>query len=302
MQINFQGNNFRVENPFNRHTNQSGRTATSRRRDVMQERAAEQEREMRLREMENERIANLLEQIDITRANENELSDDVVNLTISMLNEQINQIHMNRSEREMMAIEREMLRQQSEMEERMRERERAAEQRAENQAQNKTQEELERAQERSQIKGMTSIGATLDNISTLSRTRAQLSAAATRLEGEADFDMHRQRIANQEIRSFVSQSNIRDIEIMRETGASIRPMQIGHLFSNNPLAPDTFRGRHLANLNVGVARTNAAISSQVSAMYREGQRMQEQQLQLTREQYTAPSEEESDEEVIINAT
>jgi len=288
MRINFLTE---TQNIFRVNGNQN--TRTGRRRDLIQERAAEKEREMRLREMETERINSILEQINHTKLNE-ELSDDVKNLTISILNEQINQIHMNRAEREQLAVEREMLRQQTEMDERMRERERLAQERAENQRENKTEEELEQAQERSQIRGMTVVGVAMDNISTLSRTRAQLNAAAARLEGEARTDMHNQRISNHAIRSFVSQSNMQDIDIMRETGASIRPMQIGHLFSNNPLAPDGFRGRHLANLNAGIARTSANINSQVSAVYREGQRMQEQQLQLTRERATAPSEEEEE--------
>lgn len=273
-----QNNVLRVESPIVRHTNQNNRPA-ARQRNMHQQRAAEQEREMRLRELENERIHKIMEQIQTAKANESGLSDEIVNLTISMFNDQINQIHMNRAEREQLAIEREMIRQQNEMDERMRERERMAREREENSVQNKTQEEYESAQERSMVQSMTSIGIAMDNVSTLSSTRTRLSAEAGQLEREADFDISRRRSAVIELQS-----------------QDLQPSKIAHLPTFNPLAQDSFVGRHHTNLNIGIARTNAAINSQVSALYREGQRMQEEHLQLTREQYTTPLEEEQEED------
>jgi hypothetical protein len=230
--------------------------------------------------------------------------------TIMSLSTQIGNIHMARAEREQIAIEREMMRQQQEMDERMREHERIAQERESARNENRTQEELEEAAERNKIRGMVAMGTRLENISSLSSTRASLSAAATRLEGEANFDMHRQRIANEAISTFVRRDNERTREIhstrMEQFTEAVargedalppapwRPMEVGHVFNDNPLAPDGFRGRHLLNLNMGIARTSANINQLVGALYRDSQNMQEQQLRIMREKATAPSEQDED--------
>jgi hypothetical protein len=221
-----------------------------------------------------------------------------------MLNEKITQIYMDRAEREQVAVERELVRQQQEMEERMRERERAHESNYEN----KTQEELEAAQTRSSIRNMTAISVRMENISAHSQTRARMSAEASRLRGEAGFDMHRQRIANHEIRSFVSRNNHESLEahmqgiadgVIPPTSRWI-PMEIGFLFNNSPLAPDGFRGRHLQNLNEGISNLTSAINHQIGAMYRDSQQMQEEHLRISREQANVSEqiEEEQEEENI----
>jgi hypothetical protein len=230
--------------------------------------------------------------------------------TILSLSAQIGNIHMARAEREQIAIEREFMRKQQEMDERMRERERIAQERENARLENKSQEELENSAERNKMRNMVMMGTRLENISSLSRTRASLSAAATRLQGEAGFDGHRQRIANEQIHSFVRADNERTLELHQDrmersqyntaNGRPTpppppwRPMVAGHTFNDNPLALDGFRGRHLQNLNNGISRLSANINAQVGALYRDSQAMQEQQLRIYREKATAPSENDDE--------
>lgn len=304
------------------------RARGGRRRDFMQERLAAQERERRIREAENQRIQQLNEQINRSDKRIVSLNETIVSLqeenavehaelienlemqarqlraSIFSMGEQINRIHMTRAEREQSAIERELLRQQHEMEERMRERERIAQ---ENRRENKTEEELEEEVERSKIRNITAMGARMDNINALSRTRASLSAEAARLRGEADFDIRRTRIANEQIISHVRQFNMEAALTRKETVAdSIErglpiptmptgSMEVGFLFSGNPLSADTFRGRHLQNLNTGISRLSATINQQVGALYRDSQRMQNEQLRIYRERAAVPDENRDDE-------
>ncbi|MCL2577514.1 MAG: hypothetical protein FWE27_05630 [Defluviitaleaceae bacterium] len=271
--------NFRINKT---QANRQNNSRTGRRRDLMQERMAAQEREMRMRETEDKRISNLNE--EIFRVQQSDMTDEIKNLTVSMLNDQINAIFMQRTEREQIAIEREMQRQQQELEERMRERERAAK---ENQPANKSEEELEQAAERSKIRNLTLAGTRMDNIASLQRTRASLDAEATRLRGEGNFDKHRTRQANHEILSFVNSFNFK---------TNGKPMEVGFLFGGNPLSTDSFKGRHLQNLNSGISRLTANINHQVGALYRDSQKMQEEQLRIYREQSRIPSQDEDKEE------
>jgi len=272
--------------------NRQGNTRAGQRRDPMQERIAAQEREMRIRESENLRIEHLRD--EILRVQDSDMEDDVINMTVSMLHEQINNIFMARAEREQIAIERELQRQQQEMDERMRERERAYQN---NNVENKTDEELEAAAERSAIRNLTMIGVRMDNINTLSRTRASMSAEAGRLRGEADSEMRLQRAANADIMNFVRDRN-------RENADSLMgPMEPATLFNDNPLTrPDAFTARHYANLNVGISRLTANINRQVSAMYRDSQNMQEEQLRIYRERSTISERvNEEDDETNTNS-
>jgi hypothetical protein len=257
-----------------------------RRRDLMQERMAAHGREMKMRESEDKRIANLNE--EIFRVQTSDMAEDVKNLTISMLEEQITAIFMVRAEREQLAIERELQRQQQEMDERMRERERAA-QGARNE--NKTEEELEEEAERSTVRNLTNIGTRLENIGALQRTRASMSAEATRLRGEADFDNCRMRRANEAIIADVIRSNL-------ESGGP--PMEPSFLFSGNPLSTDKFKGRHLQNLEVGISRLSSNINNQIGAMYRDSQKLQEEQLRIYREKSRLPSQSQSSEDAEEN--
>jgi len=54
---------------------------------------------------------------------------------------------------------------------------------------------------------------------------------------------------------------------------------------------DGFHGRHLANLNAGVSRISTSIKSEINALYRDSQEMQEEQLRLSQ----IPVEEEDEE-------
>ncbi|MCL2223407.1 MAG: hypothetical protein FWB96_00395 [Defluviitaleaceae bacterium] len=280
----FRLNNVRENRPNN--------TRTGRQRDMMQERMAAHEREMRIREMEEKRIANIRDEIH--EVENSEMGVEAINLTVTMLTEKIAEIFTQRAEREQLAIEREFQRQQQEMEERMRERERQAHENMN--TSNKSDEELEAAAERSQIRNMTVMGARLDTIGEMSRTRASMSAEATRLRNEADNDNTFVRRSNDAIRAFVSRSNAQDKEIAYATGTPLpTPMAIGHLFTPRPLGDDTFRGRHFQNLNIGIARLTSGINQQIGALYRDSQNLQNEQLRIFREQSNLPSQEEEDE-------
>jgi hypothetical protein len=270
-----EGNVFRLNADSNRNVNRTRPNPNSR-RDFMRERMAAQEREMRLQEMENQRIQTIRE--EIWRIQDSDMSDELISLNVSLLNEQISQIFMTRAEREQVAIEREIQRQQQEMDERMRERERAAN---ENRYTNMDDEELEQALERSNIRNMTAMSARADNIRSLSQTRASMSAEATRLRGEANFDLHRQRVGNQQMLAAASQRAM-------ETGMPVDP---GPLLYHNPLEGN-FRGAHLQRLNAGISRLGAAINHQIGALYRDSQNMQEEQLRIYREQSRISNPEE----------
>ena len=317
---------FRKQPPANRSNAMRGR-----RRDFMQERLNAQEQERRIREAENKRIRQLNEHIEnmssrmaglnmelaeLIQANLPENADLIESLgrevnqlmsATASLSNQISSIHTARAEREQTAIERELVRQQQELEERMRERERIAREQKENRLANKTDEELEAVAERSNIRNLTAIGQRMDTINSLSRTRASLRAEAGRLEGEANFEVHRQRISNSEILAHVRRENANALVQHRErvenakaaaaAGIALavappRLMEVGHLFSGNPLGEDSFRGRHLQNLNEGIARTTAGIQHHIGALYRDSQNMQEEQLRIYREKSRVPGQDE----------
>ncbi|MCL1843725.1 MAG: hypothetical protein FWF79_07925 [Defluviitaleaceae bacterium] len=300
------------------------------RRDFMRERMEAKEREAQIREAENQRIQLLNERIHRSGERIHSINQQIAELSeedaagnyeqlkelnrevallqssITGLTNQIGQIHTARAEREQLAIEREFVRQQQEMEERMRERERVAEE--SRSYENKTDDELEKAAEQANIRNLTMVSIRKENIRALSRTRANLAAAAQQLRNEANFDMHRQNIANAEIQSFVRQSNAEALEVhnkrvefAKSSTAPLaipiwRPMEAGHLFSGNPLTEDTFRGRHLQNLDASVARLSANIMHQVGAMYRDSQNQQEEQLRIYREQASLPDERKNEDE------
>ncbi|MCL2574261.1 MAG: hypothetical protein FWE34_06910 [Defluviitaleaceae bacterium] len=83
--------------------------------DLMQMRLQEKKREMQIREMENERVKLITERIDEIR--NSDMEHDLKQNVLRGLNDQINQIYENRAERELMAAEREMLRQKVALEE-----------------------------------------------------------------------------------------------------------------------------------------------------------------------------------------
>jgi len=314
---NTESRTFRFEN-----NRRSERISRNGRRDFAAERRAFAEREAQTREAENLRITRMNEQIDGINGRIGYLNREIAEMqtggatldpdlldektsevarhqaSIASITGQIAQIHMNRAEREQLAIEREFQRQKLEMEERMREREEAASVNY----QNKTAEELEEAAERANIRNLTVMSARADNIASLRISRASMEASAARLRGEGDFDMRRQEIANAEIKSFVSAHNVRTLEEFRAgldagnlaPGASWRPMEIGHLFDRNPLADDGFRGRHLQNIEAGISRLNANIGTQIGAMYRDSQNMQEEQLRISREKSALPNSDDED--------
>ncbi|MCL1878358.1 MAG: hypothetical protein FWF80_05835, partial [Defluviitaleaceae bacterium] len=213
----------------------------------------------------------------------------MVESTMDSLSAQLAQIHTNRAEREMVALDREFARAKMEMEERMRERERIAEEQ-----QNRCEEELDAAAERSTTRALVNMSVKAENIRSLSSTRSQLQAAATRLRGEADFDARFNRRSNDAIESNGVQQNVQAIENYKNAKAAAdedptlptptrpTPVQDAAFFAGSSLSPDAFRGRHLARLNSGIAGLTSSINQQVAALYRDSQRLQEQQLRTSR--------------------
>jgi hypothetical protein len=235
---NFDGRALRLE---------SQRSERGRRNEEI--RMAEAKREERMREIENAWIQRIREEMD--RVKESDLPEEKMRIQLSVLGEQIGQIYTQRAEREQLAMEREMQRQQMENEERIREREEAAREQA---IARKTPEQLERAQEDMAIRSMTLIGIRMDTINAMSRTRATMSAEAQQLETAIDNSYGPKQIGL---------STTLWLPTGRET-------------------PNDFRNRHLQDLRSGIARLDASIMAQVSAMYRDSQALQDAQLGINR--------------------
>ena len=235
------------------------RTSGQNRQSRLQQRTAERERELQIRERENEFIKKIREQM--AQVKDSEMSDDLKRLTLSSLEDQIRQIHEARAERERLAIEREAKRNQIEQEERRREKEERARAKAA-----KHQDPDETA-ERAKIRDMSLMSARVDKINSLSTTRARLTSEAGQLE---------QDVAN-------SQSLSENAaEAVRQRNAMYGTIGPEHVISWQTNGGD-FRQNHLENLNAGAAGIDAAINTQVAALYRDSKEMQETQLELNRE-------------------
>ncbi|MCL2218044.1 MAG: hypothetical protein FWB91_13640, partial [Defluviitaleaceae bacterium] len=222
-----------LDSDYNDSTNfdgaalRTGAGSSLRQRHMLQ-RAAEREREMATRLRENKQIERLNEQMNSTRdriamleyeklngvkqtveiggvkvqkrvlMTKDEKQEatkrlDAMRSSLSFSNQQIEQIHRNRAQREELAIEREAQRQQLELEEQLREQEARAREAAEaNQPEPQTEEELEQAIQNEATRSLTMISVRMDNIRSLSGTRARLQAEATMLENENDTSQARQ--------------------------------------------------------------------------------------------------------------
>ena len=234
-----------------------------RHRNHLNDRIAEREREQRIREAENIRIQRI--QDEISHVRDSDMSHELKSLHISMLNDQIGQIHVDRAEREQLAMERELMRKQQEIEERQREREEAA---AEQRLENNRHESAEELMFRENIRGLTAVSTRLDHINLLSRTRASLASEANMVE---------QAIGNTE-RPMVT-----------GTGTTVM-VRAGHE------TPNDFRHNNLRALNAGISRLDTAVANHVGALYRDSQVLQEAQLRIAREQTGNIVEEDENEE------
>jgi hypothetical protein len=225
----------------------------------MQERLQERQREMQIREAEDERIRNLQERIRET--NNSDISSDARFMIVSGLTDRIQQIYERRAEREVLAAEREMMRQQAIIEE--------TTQKQEVPEQNYDDpEEAEEARERSNIRGMIMFAASQDTINTLRQTRATLSEEAG----------HIRRAIKHENSNYIKVgSDTRDVIVSAQSGTG---------------NPNDFRNQHLSRLNRGIAGTTAAINIAVAAAYRENSRPQESQASEYSEQPGQPEQEE----------
>ena len=254
LNVTEESRNFGVlDRPLNRISGQN-------RQSRLQQRAAERERELQIRERENEFIKKIREQM--AQVKDSEMGDELKRLTLSSLEDQIRQIHEARAERERFAIEREAKRNQIEQEERRREKEERARAKA------AKHEDPEDAAERAKIRGMTLMSARMDKISSLSQTRTRLQSEATQLEQDIENSRELKKNAADDVR----QRNV--------THGTIGPE---HVISWQTNGSD-FRLGHLENLNAGIAGLDAAINAQVAALYRDSQEMQDTGLgELSRE-------------------
>jgi hypothetical protein len=319
MNMNIGFHNFAMSSPFAAERNSNNISGESlrqgslspRQRRHIQQREVEREREMRMREMEKKRIDQINAEMDRVRESE-DMEEYAKRLMLVSLGRQIGQIHINRQEREQLAVEREMKRQQAEMEERMREQEeRMREQREANRPDPQTEEELQQAIANETTRGMTMISANVDNIRTLSHTRARLSAEATRLENEAGTSQTRQEVWSDRRYGMALAQMGRDKadleavlnceyatdEHVRAAMATFAGRMAGAAASVNPdpySLLDGYHGRQISDLNTRIARLDVAILSEVSAMYRESQNMQEEQLRLSQTDVTEEGEENYD--------
>lgn len=221
----------------------------------LQARAAEREREARLRERENEFIKKIQEQM--TRLDDSDMDSELKRLAMQSLEEQIRQIHEARAEREQQAIEREAQRHKAEQEERQREIEDRA------RALAGRHEDPDESADRAQIRDMSLMGARMDKIGSLQTARAGLKSEAAQLERDA---ANSRRLADR------AAQEVRDGKI---SSGAIGPDRVVSWQSRS----GDFRQGHLSSLNAGIAGIDAAINSQVASLYRDSQRMQERQLE-----------------------
>ena len=232
--------------------------------ELMQMRLQEKKHEMQMRERENERIKLLAE-----RMSEVKNSDMDLNLkrdVLDSLSNQIKQIYENRSQREQMAAEREMLRKKALLEEATQMRD--LPRNNANVREDKDPQEAREAEERDMMKGLVRLAAQRDRIGTLRQTRAKLAEEAG----------HISRAIHSENSNYT----------LVGSGANVETTVAGQ---SGPSNPNDYKNQQLAKLNLGIARTDAAINQAVSSMYRESARMQEGWLA---EQQQKPEEEGED--------
>lgn len=252
------------------------KVTNSRQQRHVQERTAEKERELRLRESENLRIEKIHEEMG--RVEASGMDGEVIKLTLQSLRNQISQIHIGREMRQQAAVEREMNRQQAEFDERMRELEERRNEQAEAQSNRPmTEEEIEEVTARETIRGMTIISNRMDNIRELSRTRASLAAKATRLEVEHDKSQRRQELNFESLGAIDANGNIMQ-PAAGETGWTAHRLPFHYNLLHG------YNGTLLEGLNAGIGQIDATIAAEVSAIYRDSQAMQNEQLRMIQEQ------------------
>ena len=217
------------------------------RADLMQMRLQEKRREMQIREKENERIKLLTERMTEAR-NNFDMDPRLRQSILDSLSRQIDQIYKNRTEREAMAAEREMMRQKAVLEEATRVRD----ERPDNADEDKDPQEAKEAGQRDMMKGLVRLDAAQKRISTLRQTHAGLAVEAGHL--------HRAIHSENSNYTLIGSGHGAETVVGGQSG-------MGNL--------GDYRNQQLAKLNLGIARTDAAINQTISSMYRESARAQE---------------------------
>lgn len=224
-----------------------GRLAALRQR-IMEQRMNDQRREMQIRERENQIINDLHERITLIK--ESDDSGEAKRAMISGIIDRIAQIHENRAERELLAVEREMQRQKTLLEEIANATEEEHNQNAPDRT--KDPEEAEKERERQFTVGMTRIAVGKDNIRNLKRTRAAL-------EGRAGH-----------LRRAIGSPNSNSVK----TGSYPYQNSVEVIISVRSGHGDDFRNHELARFNEGIARTSAAIDTKLGRLFRQTADMQ----------------------------
>jgi len=267
------GSNFTSENSSRamQHAFNSSRGSASRRLQSqhVQERLIEREREQRIREKEDERIQVLGDKIALVLADQ-DMDEEQRKMRVTQFTNQIKQIHTGRAEREELAAEREILRQQQLIAETQREKEELAEeQRANNAPVANSVEEAQQLQANETIRSMTMMSARMDHISALNATRTRLQAEAELLEQATE--------------------NVEGWIVTRLQDGTLIPSLTTFSSSQNS---DDFREVHLRNLKAGITRLETTALQQVGSLYRDSQVMQEAQLRYMREGAKPVTDEE----------
>lgn len=246
------------------------RSRSERRDNIIQERLREKQLEKQIRAREDKQIKALQERIQEISEEEDLCLQHRLN-KISGLTDMITRIHEKRAERELQAVEREVARQKTLLEESAR---------PENESRQCQEpvdpEEAEKAQQRDQIMGMTRIAVNQQRLTALKQNRASMALEAGNMR----------RSIESENSNHTKMGVIYSPHVLAQGRGIIISPQSGYGNSQD------FRNRHLAKLNLGIARTDAFIRVTISSMYRESSRLQETQLAQYRQQPEETCEEE----------
>jgi hypothetical protein len=172
--------------------------------------------------------------------NETEMNGELRKSKIAALAEQITKIYKDRAEREQDVEEWEAQTQIKEQEKKIQEREEEAERAAGNKAAEKDAEEVQKINEQSDIRSFVRIAAQKESVRNLSGLRARMSMEATQLRHAIEFDFGFKQIGL-------------DVTIKVPTGHE---------------NPNDFRNKQFSKLNLGIARIDTAVMSNVASMYR----------------------------------
>jgi hypothetical protein len=198
----------------------------------IQDKLREREREQKLREVEDKRIAELQKMIQ--QVSDTDMDSEIKEAKIDTLSSQIEQIHKARAEREKLAAEQEVQRRQQEQEKRAQEQEKA------NKENNILPEDEEAALVREDTEGMVKLAVSFDGIQRYKQTKANMSAEAEQLRQDIENDTGLKQVGL-------------DVTLKVKVG-----YELDHHFKN----------RNLAKLEQGIASLEGSINSEVGKLNR----------------------------------